>query len=208
VKWDTDTTARLNLALDEAELIGAEVDSEECVAGLTLAVLSLPEEGPAPEDRRVQIILRPVGRVAASLRHGAWNDDSAEVEPFQVDALLSIVKRFGASAIYGGKFFDVPKDKDFRNWKDRLSLDWWAPDAEAGTAHTLYLFQEGEDLHLDMRLWFDELLVFRPPPGYEPIELDEFVAGADRWWKAFGEGDPRTSGLGIFRLSDFDFDGP
>lgn len=133
MKWDTDTTARLNLALDEAELIGAEVDSEECVAGLTLAVLSLPEEGPAPEDRRVQIILRPVGRVAASLRHGAWNDDSAEVEPFQVDALLSIVKRFGASAIYGGKFFDVPKDKDFRNWKDRLSLDWWAPDAEAGT---------------------------------------------------------------------------
>ena len=58
----------LNLAIDESELIGIELDPLGRGVGLTLSVLSLPVEGPPPEDRRVQVLLFPVGRVAASLK--------------------------------------------------------------------------------------------------------------------------------------------
>ena len=68
----------LDVALNEATLLGAEVDAERRAAALTFSVLSLPpDDGPPPHDARVQFILGPVGRLAASLRNGRWDDAHA-----------------------------------------------------------------------------------------------------------------------------------
>jgi hypothetical protein len=187
----------LNVALNEATLLGAEVDTELRTAAVTLSVLSLPEKGPPPEDPRVQLLLQPVGRVCASLRHGRWDDEEAPVEGFRIDELLTVLGRLGAHAVYGWEFFDV-SEEDFARWKDRLSLDWQAP-GDDGRSHTLVLFQEAE-AHLDLCFWFDDLVV--QTPSYEEIPLDEFTAGGKRWWDALYAGDPRTADSGIVPLSD------
>jgi hypothetical protein len=76
--WD-ELRNDLGVALNESDLLGFEVDPDRRLAGATFRVLTLPREGMPPEDRRVQMLFRPVGRVAASLRNGFWNDEAAEV---------------------------------------------------------------------------------------------------------------------------------
>ena len=188
----------LDVALNEATLLGAEVDPERRAAALTFSVLSLPpDDGPPPDDARVQFILGPVGRLAASLRRGCWDDAHAVVEEFPLDRLLEVVMSFKGLPIYGWEFVDRPEADKFATWSDRLSLDWRSgPD---GMSHTLDVFQEGYDRHLDLRIWFDELGVFTPE--HEEIALDDFAAGGVRWWDGLYANDPRTAGHGIAPLA-------
>jgi hypothetical protein len=139
---------------------------------------------------------KPLGRVAASLRDGRWDDEQAPVVPLEIEELEAAVAAFGQLPIYGWEFLDVPEEKNFESWCDRLSLDWRS--GPGGLAHTLDLFQEG-DRHLDLRLWFDELRIFGPDRA--EIALDDFVAGGVRWWDALHAGDPRTAGHGIIPLA-------
>jgi hypothetical protein len=144
----------LDVGLNEATLVGVEFDVAERMASITLSVLTLPDEGPAPEDPRV-LMMRPVGRVAASWRHGRWDNPEARVELFGIEDLHSLVERLGGRAIYGWEFFDVPDEVNFASWRDRLSLDWRA-DCGQGMSHTLRLFQEvfggGQpEQHLDLQ---------------------------------------------------------
>jgi hypothetical protein len=170
-----DEKRAIGVALNEATLVGLELDPARCLANATFAVLSLPEEGPPPDDRRVQILFWPVGRLAASLRLGRWDDQDAGVVPFKLDELLSIVQSFRGLSIYGWEFIDL---------------------------HDRELFQEGHDRHLDILLWFDKLQV-RTPDGTE-VPLSGFTAAAKRWWDGLYAGDPRTQGHGIipFDLED------
>ena len=188
----------LGAALEEATLLGVEVDADMRSAAATFSVLTLPEHGPAPADPRVQFRFERVGRVAASLRLGRWNDASAAVVPFRLDELLSTVQGFGGLAVYGAEFFDC--EDDFATWQDRLSLDWRS---EAGDlTHSIVLFQEGHDRHLDLRIWFGDLEI-RSPSG-EPIGFEEFYAGSKRWWDGLRAGDPRATGAGIIPLDDWE----
>lgn len=184
------------IALNEASLLGAEVDPERRMAGVTLAVLALPEgAGPARSDSRVQLMLLGVERVVASLRAGNWDDSSAEVIQFPLDALLEVVTGFNGQPIYGWEFLDVPDEKDFASWSSRLSLDWVGE--SRGAPHTLTLFQEGTaaERHLDLRFWFESMRIFRPDG--EQLALDDFTAAGRRWWDGLHAGDPRTAGHGI-----------
>lgn len=188
----------LNVAFNEATLLGAEVDAERRVAAVTLDVLTLPSEGPPPEDSRVQLILHPVGRVAASWRMGSWDDPNAEVVPFPLERLLEVVQSFGGQPIYGWEFLDA-HDKDMARLRRRLSLDWRS--GEDGLSHSLSLFQESASRkvqHLDLFLWFDELVVRRPDGTTHSLE--DFAAGGQRWWDALYAGDQRTEGQGISPL--------
>ena len=135
----------LNVAFNEARLLGAEVATEDRIAAITLSVLTLPPDGPSPEDPRVQILLYPVGRVAASYRQGHWNDEKANVVPFEIDYLLEIVESFKTS-IYGWKFFD--DQDDYETWRNRSSLDIRLGDD--GMSHSLCLFQSEDKRTLDM----------------------------------------------------------
>jgi hypothetical protein len=186
----------LNVALEEAVLLGLEVDSSRRIAAATFAVLTLPETGSVPEDRRVQFQFSPVGRVAASLRNGRWDDPNAEVSKFKLEELLDVVQSFQGLPIYGWEFFDVAHANYFDSWADRLSIDVQL--GENGHTETIDLFQAGPTRHLDIRLWFDEFII-RNPIGSE-ITLDDFITDGKRWWDGLFLGDKRTDDLGIFPL--------
>ncbi|MGZ4180729.1 MAG: hypothetical protein ACXVUL_08605 [Solirubrobacteraceae bacterium] len=96
----------LDVALNEAALLGAEVDVERRSAALTFA-------------------------------------------EFEVDQLLDVVRRFTGQPVYGWEFLELSEADNFATWSDRLSLDWRSQ--LGGLSHTLDLFQEGYDRHLDLR---------------------------------------------------------
>lgn len=131
---------QVNVALNEATLLGAQIDTDHRLMGLTLSVLSLPDKRQPPEDPGVQILLYPVGRVAALLRLCTWDDANAEVEPFAAHELLVVVQGVGPSPIYGWEFLDVPEKPKYVRWKDRPSLDWFAA-GDGGLSHTLDVFK-------------------------------------------------------------------
>lgn len=185
----------LGVALNEATLVGVEVSAKERGAALTFAVLALPSgDGPPPDDPRVRLILQPVGRIAASLRHGRWDDPTAGIESFELERLEEVVASFEQQPMYGWRFLDVPDKDDFAMWASRLSLDWRSE--PGGTAHTLDLFQEwGGTRHLDLRFWFDDLRIF--DRDRREVPLDEFTSAGVRWWDGLYANDPRTAGHGI-----------
>lgn len=179
--------AGLGVALNEATLLGVEVDPIRRLAGLTLAVLSLPVEGPANQDPRVQLLLSPVGRVCAvRFVDGA-------VQKFTIDHLLRVVQNFGGCPIYGWEFLDTPFTEP-----EHVSLDVTFP-GPGGLSHSLAVFQEGGVKgRLDLRIWFDALTV-RTPAG-DPVSMADFIDGGKRWWDALNAGDPRAEGRGIISL--------
>lgn len=182
----------LDVALNEATLLGVEVDEDRRVAAAMFNVLTLPVEGPPSQDPRVQMVFRPVGRVLASLRNGRWDDPSAEVVPFQLHQLLEVVQSFGGLPIYGWEFFDVHADC-LSQWANRLSVDWQS--GRDGLSHSISMFQEGPERHLDLCLFFDDLAIRRPDG--QSVPLEEFAAGGKRWWDGLYNGDKRTQGHGI-----------
>lgn len=190
-----DQSNGLNVALNESDLLGIEVDTERRIAAATFRVLSLPEVGPPPEDRRFQFLFDRVGRVAASLRDGRWDDLSAPAIPFALEDLLSVVQSFGGLSIYGWEFIDV-HEKKLARWGDRLSLDW----ASGGliSPHSITVFQEDEKRNLDICIWYESLEI-RNSKG-TVVSIDDFVAAGKRWWKGFYEGDDRTNSFGMVPL--------
>jgi hypothetical protein len=188
--------AQLDVALNEATLLGLEVDTGRQLAAATLAMLSLPaDDGPMPTDARVQFLFRDVSRVVASLRLGIWNDESAAVVPFPIDQLLQKVQSFEGLPVYGWKFFDTAAE-ELSKWGDRLSLDWRSPSLKSD--HSIVLFQEGAGRHIDLCLWFGDLEA--RDPGGNVLDLNEIAAAGKRWWDAFFANDPRTQGMGMAPL--------
>lgn len=196
-----DQVTDLGIALNEAELVGVQFEPQQRVAAVTVSVLALPaDNGPPPADARVQLLLHPIGRIAASLRHGHADDPSAQVEPFEVHRIGEAVASFDQQPISGWTFFDVPENEGFAGWANRLSLDWRS--APGGMSHTLDLFQAGDtSRHLDLRLWFDEMGVFGPDG--RRIQLDDFTAAGLRWWEGLFAGDQRTASSGIVAEGDW-----
>jgi hypothetical protein len=200
MKLSEEEKAALGVALNEATLLGFEVDPIRGIAAVTFQVLTLPEQGPPPHDSRVQFLFRPVGRVAASLRNGTWDDFSAEVVPFTIDKLLEVVLGFGGLPIYGWEFFDV-HEAQLAYWGNRFSLDWRS--GENGVSHSIRVFQEdGFNRYLDLLVWFDDFEIRRPDGIVIPLR--DFVTGGKRWWDGLKSGDPRTHGVGIIPLKYYD----
>jgi hypothetical protein len=183
----------LNVALNEATMLGLEFDPESRRIGLTLSLLALPE-GPEPmTEPRVLFLFGNIKRVIVSFRDGAWNDPLARVLPVEPDALLAVCRELGAQAIYGWEFLGGA-ERALAEWGDRISLDWRAPEAEAST-YSFAAFQEGVERHLDFAFWFDTIEC-RTPSGV-PVALDELAAAGRRFWDGVHAGDQRTSESGI-----------
>jgi hypothetical protein len=174
----------LNVALNEAKLLNLELDVLRRLATVELNVLTLPEEGPAPQDALMGLWLSPVGRVAATLASGA-----GQIERTRIEDLSEVVRAFGGLPIYGWEFFDSEASLGFEG----LSLD--CSFADGGLDHTLHLFQESGRGKLDVQLWFDGLQI-RDAVGHD-VSIDTFIAGGKRWWDGVFSGDPRTNGSGI-----------
>ena len=194
MKLSHDDVEGLNVALNEATWLGLSVDVERAAAAATLAVLALPESGPAADDRRVQLLVH-LGRVAASYRGGRWDDDTAPIIPLSLSELeqLSIERPM---PVYGWEFFNREEHDPVASWRQPLSLDV-SLDNDACTI-TLDLHHD-TDPFLAVRLWFDGLWLLTP--GREEIAMSYFIANGKRWWDAFNSGDPRTEGFGLHPLS-------
>jgi hypothetical protein len=196
VELTADQRDGLNVALNEAAWLGIDIDTDGMRVAVLLDVLTLPAEGPAPDDTNVALLLDGVSRIAASLRNGRWNDTEATIEPLSPLGLDTAVRSFGGNPIYGWEFIDPPEEH-WAGWRERLSFD--ANLSEDPAPHVLELFQEsgsGNLRHLDLRVWFRELRVYRSTGGEVPLQ--EFIDGGVRWWDRLHAGDPRTSGKGIF----------
>ena len=193
MKIGNDTAAALGVALNEAALLGAEYRGEGNVVAVTLSVLTLPDDhSPQPVDSRRQIILSNVGRIVAVLHEGRRDDLSKKPVPFAVTDLLAIVQSFGGLPLYGWEFINND-DPAIDRWAERASLVL-AP-AGGSLDNRMSLFQDGGDRHLDLWIWFEDLLI-RDALG-APVALSDFTAGGKRWWDALYAGDPRAQGHGI-----------
>jgi hypothetical protein len=194
MRLSDDEVEGLNVALDEALWCGLSVDLEDARAWATLAVLSLPETGDPPEDRRVALLMQPLGRIAASHRHGRMDDASAPVLPLTLPELERLTGE-GSVSIYGSDLFNQEQRDPVATWGQPLSLDITL-DPKACSI-SLDLRHDTSDPFLAVRLWFDEFRILTP--NREEIELSAFVEGGKRWWDGFNNGDPRTDGFGIVR---------
>ena len=196
MKIDAKTAAGIGTALNEATFLGAEHDPARNLVVTTFSVLTLPPDGgPEPKDRRRQIALTQVGRIAAALRDSRWDDEEAKPIPFAVSELLPVVRSFGGQPVYGWEFINAD-DPAYARWESRLSLDYHS---SAGSLdNCIHLFQEGvaPDRHLELWIWFTGIQI-RDALG-NPIELPDFIAGGQRWWDALHSRDPRTGGHGIW----------
>ena len=181
-------TAGLNTALSEATCLGLTVDGADARLRIELEVLTLPGDGKST-DGRVLLTLSGVSRVAASLRQQRWDDLEPHIFPLTLDTLGDAIAGFGGGALHGWDFIDVD-DSGWALWRELLSFDTAIGDSPA--AHVLeFSQQEGTDpRELDVRIWFEELTVDTATGSR--LGVDEFVAGAQRWWKAHDSCDPRT----------------
>jgi hypothetical protein len=187
-------TAGLNIALSEATCLGLAVDTEAATLSLDLEVLTLPADGPAPQDYQVKLTFTGLGRVAASLRIQKWDDLAATVLPLQLDGLDEAIRSFGGGRLHGWEFIDVD-ESGWALWSELLSFDTKIDDRVP--AHVLEFSQEEgiDPRELDVRVWFDGMTI-RDAAGHE-IPLPEFIEGGVRWWAAHDAGDPRTMRPGI-----------
>lgn len=193
MELDQATCCGLGVALNEADLVDVVVDPAHRTATVTLLA---PHLSAATGWRTIQLLLSPVVRVAASLRRGAWNDERAATQAFDLADLSAVVRSFGAQAIYGWEFFDQPASSR-ASWADRLSFDWRVA-GPAPARHTLDLFQEGPARHLDLCLWFDDLEIL-DERGLR-LDVADFVAAGTNFWQALQRRDPQVVGRGLFPL--------
>src|SRR5258708_40268641 len=96
-----ETIKGLNIAFNEATLLGTEYDADHHLIWLTISVVCMNLDGSIPDDRRIVVILQPVGKFYASLRNGRWDDDNAEVISFSYEKLLETVQSFRGLPVYG-----------------------------------------------------------------------------------------------------------
>ncbi|MBF6164398.1 hypothetical protein IU486_06365 [Streptomyces gardneri] len=187
-------TAGLNVALSEAACLGLAVDEAANELRLDLEVLTLPEQGTAADDYRVQVTLTGVSRVAASLRTQHWDDLAPRVLPLRLDGLDQAIRSFGGGRLHGWEFIDID-DSGWALWSELLSFDTRIDDHES--AHVLEFSQEEgiDPRELDVRVWFDDIVVY--DARGKQIPLKDFIAGGARWWQAHDAGDPRATRPGI-----------
>ena len=193
MNYTKETLDGLGRALNEAELLGAEFDFEKEFLACTFNPIVVDENGKVPTDRRIQLILRNVNRIASSLRNSDWNDDKQQAEKFELADLLIIVNSFGGLPIYGWEFFNCAEE-DFKRWENRLSFDWENKKYD-GKEHTFDFFQEGHERHLDIRVWCSEIHLFNP--NRQKIDLHEFMKASDRGWNAMNSNPEISKRYGI-----------
>lgn len=192
----------LDLLLNESFLLDAELDPSRRLLGLTFYVEMIPERGNrATGDLYLQLLLHRITRIAVSFRQGAsWLDESARLEPLELDGLSDSLRRIrNPDAVYGQRFFDVQDDEDFTPWRDLVSVEFGAQDHGEPGAHTLTVWSDeleiGRDreerLFFDLRAWFGDVSL--RDRLERPVELGEAIAASRRYWDAVrqrGSGGP------------------
>lgn len=195
---DEELRHKIGLALNEATLLGIEFNKEKKLVACSFAVVTMDKNGNVPDDNRLLIMFKPVGRFVASLRNGHWDDKDATIDYFEPNDILTKIQSFNGQSIYGWDFVNCGDD-DYNNWKDRLSFDYSTGD-NTGLINTIDLFQEGFERHIDIRIWFDDFEVLTSK--HEKVQLDEFIENGKRGWDAIYGNNDKMSKFGIIPATD------
>lgn len=187
----------INVALNEATLLGIEFHRDKEIVAVTFAPVAIDENGQIPADNRVQFVFKPIGKFIASYRLGHWDDKTAPTIKFEPEQILEKVEEFGHCSIYGWEFIDCKKESDY-SWLDKLSFDFNSENNH-GRQHSIELFQEGGDKHIDIKIWFDEFEIFTP--NYDKVEFQAFIDNGKRGWDGIYNGNASDK-FGIYPLKD------
>lgn len=189
-----DISEKFGVALNEATLLDVQLDSENAIVKCILRVVTVDKNGKVPDDNTAVFTFSPVGRLITSLRHGHWQDENARVQAFAPHELSAIIQSFNGQSIYGWEFFNLGS-KAIEDWVNKLSLDYRSNNGD-GISNTIDLFQEeGVSRHLDLRIWFDNLIIHDPIGNH--IDLETFFENGRRAWDSIFDGKDQTSGFGI-----------
>jgi hypothetical protein len=198
VQWDEETRGAVEVALNEADVLGIRLEQSGAWCDLLLHVLALPEADPPDPDARRIVRLTSPAQVRVLLRtEQAGPDRYGPAIPL---AGLGAVEDFFASLSWSGsmsgwRFLDDPSLT--RDWPARPSL---AIDVRPGAgSHSLFWFSEcgrEEDgtsgaYCVEGTVAFEDLEVLRADGSPQP--LDEFTAGGHRYWEALHSRDERVS---------------
>lgn len=199
MEWDDATRERLEVALNESDVVGVRLDPARAYVDVLLHVIALPESGPLTKDgRRIMRLTRP-----AELRFLLRRDLVGELTATQPAIPLAdeaAVEDFFESlswggSIYGWRFFEDPG----------LTSDWPADPSlrisvrSEGGAHSFYWFNEcgvengdeTEGFCIEGTVTFDDLEVFDAEEREIPIET--FIADGLRHWDALHAHDERLT---------------
>jgi len=198
VQWDDETRAGIEVALNEADVLGIRLDPAGAWCDVLVHVLALPETGPLDRDARRILRLTVPGQLSILLRTDrAGQTGYGPVIPLSgLDAVEDFFASLSLSgAMYGWKFLDDPSLT--RDWPARPSL---SVQVRPGTAsHSLYWFNEcgrpdadtSASYLVEGTVTFEDLEVMRADGT--PQRLDEFIADGQRQWQAVFGHDERLS---------------
>ncbi len=146
----------LEQVVDGAELLGAELEPRYRVLAITVEPppSNYPLQ-PRPGDLRLQVLVSPVSTMLVTLRR-TGPDSSRELLTFADEQLLDVVAALQGARM-SAPLFKQPEPRP-GEWAPRFSLEGRssAPD---GTAQTLRLEVEQDDLWLGMFARFDQVEV-------------------------------------------------
>jgi hypothetical protein len=197
---DEEIVSGINLALHEAHVSGLRMREDLSAVELLVLVQTLPEEGPIDPDGRRVVVLAAPSRIRILLRRDRRGEprygpalplhDVSEVGQFFISHLT------WADAMYGWPFLDGAEHAS-DEWPEPVSLDLELPRGDDD--HSLYWFAEcgrntGDEVlsyFIQGIVWFGSIEVLRAN-GHE-VALDDFGAGARRWWSAFRDRDDRVN---------------
>lgn len=186
VQWDEQTRGDLEVALNEADVLGVRLEPDGAWCDLLLHVLALPEICPLdPDARRILRLTLPT-QVQILLRTDQTG--AAGYGPAIPLASLDAVEEFFDSLswsgdMYGWKFLDDPSL--CQDWPVQPSL---SISVRPGTGpHSLFWFNECGRQERDETvayciegtITFQDLTVIRADGTTEP--LDEFIADGRRY---------------------------
>ncbi len=149
----------LDALLDQAVLLGAELDPNYRVLGLTIDVAPDRHPGqPAGGDHRLQVLLHPAGTIEASLRR---RGDETVVEAFTVDQLPDVVHALDGPVLTAPIVGEGPVAPG--EWGPAMSLQGRS-NAPDGHRHRLRFDVTAGDREFGLHVTFDEVEV-RGPDG-------------------------------------------
>ncbi|MBO9683460.1 MAG: hypothetical protein J7502_12460 [Flavisolibacter sp.] len=166
----------LNYALNEASILGLDLDLSRRAVFVTFSPIAILTDGTLPADNRFLFAFRKVGRIAASLTPER-DGKALEFEPSQLSDELD---EFKNEQIYGWEFIDNG-EKLFEDWQDNKSFDLILSN-DFDKQHTIDLFQEDKcsNKSIDLRIWFQNIDIY--DSGLQKVSIQTFNENGKRGW--------------------------
>lgn len=167
----------LNHALNEATVLGLDLDLEKRYVYVTISPIALLVDGSVPKDNRLLLAFENVGRIAASLTPG----QTSKAMAFEPSKLAEKFDEFKYEKIYGWEFINNGENL-FKRWQEDKSFDLILL-SNHDQQNTMDLFQEDKysSKSIDVRIWFEHFHIY--DNELCPVEFETFISNGKRGWE-------------------------